>query len=141
MKAGLGWGVVLLLGAPAAGGAQEYLVRIDSRVQTVAYRGVQLDSIPVTDVVPGPGGGPGTPEGYAANCPAGSQYCSFYRAGPELNGAPWTTNADLTAWGFGVTGLSLHANARLAVDLGSTKVWPGTDPAGQVFEAYGKSVV
>jgi len=136
MKAGIGWGVALLLAAPAAGAAQEYLVRIDSRVQTVAYRGVQLDSILATDIVPGPGGGPGTPDGYAAHCVTGSQYCSFYRAGPELNGAPWTTNADLTAWGFGVTGLSLHANARLAVDLGSTKVWPGTDPAGQLFEAY-----
>jgi hypothetical protein len=136
MKAGIGWGVALLLAAPAPGGAQQYLIRLDARVQTATYRGVLLDSIPVAQIVPGPGGGPQTPDGFAAICLSGRLYCSFYRAGGKLNGGPWTTTADLTAWGLGVTGLSLHANARLGVDLGTSKVWPGTDPAVQLFEAY-----
>jgi hypothetical protein len=46
------------------------------------------------------------------------------------------TSADLTAWGFGLTGLSLHLNARLGVDLGTEDAWPGTDPAVQLIEGY-----
>ena len=136
MKAGIVLGVAMLLAGSTTGGAQQYLIRLDARAQTATYRGVLLDSIPVAQVVPGPGGGPGTPDGFAAYCAPGAQYCSFYRAGPKLNGGPWTTTADVTAWGLGVPGLSLHANARLGVDLGTSKVWPGTDPALQLFEAY-----
>ena len=36
--------------------AQGYRVRIDTRWQSVAYRGVSLDSIPVADTVSNPGG-------------------------------------------------------------------------------------
>ncbi len=136
MKAGLGW-ALLLLAAPAVGRAQEYLVRLDSRVQSVSYRGVQKDSILAGQVVTGPSGGPETPDGYAVSC-TGLTYCYFFRAGPILHGGPFMTSADLTAWGFGVHGLSLHANARVGADLSSSDVWPGTDPAVQLVEGYGE---
>ena len=86
MKAGIVLGVAMLLAGSTTGGAQQYLIRLDARAQTATYRGVLLDSIPVAQVVPGPGGGPGTPDGFAAYCAPGAQYCSFYRAGPKLNG-------------------------------------------------------
>ncbi len=131
-------GLALLLAAPSTVWAQQYLLRLDSRVQTAAYRGVRLDSIPVGDVSPGPDGGPQTPDGFAVTCVPGRATCSYFRPGARRRGGPWTTGADLSAWGFGVTGLSLHASARMGVDLGASSVWPGTDPAVQLFEAYGQ---
>jgi hypothetical protein len=128
--------MMLLIVAPASAVGQQYLVRLDGRLQTAAYRGIRLDSIPVGQVVTGPSGGPQTPDGFTADCEPGRAYCSFYRAGAKQSGGPWTTTADVTVWGLGVTGLSVHGNARLGVDLGSAKVWPGTEPAVQVFEAY-----
>lgn len=123
-----------LLASPLA--AQDYTVRVDAGAQSVSYRGLRLDSIPVGQVVPAPTGGSQTPDGYAAYCIAGRSYCDYYRAGARQTGGPFTSTVDLTAWGFGVKGLSLHANARLAADFGDANIWPGTDPALQLFEGY-----
>ena len=116
--------------------AQGYRLRLDSRVQRVGYRGVTADSIPVGDVVTGPTGGFRTPDGFAVRCPPGSGHCFFFRPGPVLNGGPMVTTADLTLWGLGIRGLSARVNGRLGFDLGSDDVWPGTEPAAQLVEAY-----
>lgn len=128
-------GIALAL-VPGSARAQGYLLRLDSRVQSVAYRGVRLDSLPLGSTVPGPRGGLQTPDGFAVDCPNGSTICTFYRPGPERQGGPMVTSADLTAWGLGLPRLSLHASARLGVDLGTSDVWPGTDPALQLLEGY-----
>ncbi len=117
-------------------GAQGYRLRVDTRVQGVSYRGVALDSIPVTDTVQPPGSGPLSPDGFAVQCRPGAPYCSFFRPGPIRRGGPLTTTADVTVWGLGLPGLSLHAAARLGADLGSSGGWPGTDPAVQLLEGY-----
>lgn len=134
--------VTLLLGLAALAAspvsAQEYVLRLDARVQSVAYRGIRLDSILATSVVTGSNGGPTTPDGFAVTCVPGRPHCSFFRPGPTRRGGPFVTTADLTAWGFGIRGVSLHANARLGADLGSSDVWPGTDPAVQLIEGYGE---
>ncbi|HXG45037.1 MAG TPA: hypothetical protein VNJ71_09815 [Gemmatimonadales bacterium] len=126
----------LALAAPGTVGAQDYLLRLDGRIQRVAYRGVRLDSIPAGAVVPGPDGGPESPDGHAVSCAPGAAFCQFYRPGSERRGGPLVLGADLAAWGFGVRGLSLHANARLGLDLGGADVWPGTDPPFQLLEGY-----
>ncbi len=126
----------LLLAAPTVASAQQYLIRLDSRVQGASYRGIQKDSIPTGQVVTGPTGGFETPDGFAATCLPGQAVCHFYRAGPVRRGGPFITSVDLTAWGFGVHGLSLHANARVGLDLGASDVWPGTNPAVQLLEGY-----
>lgn len=136
MRRAFAVGVVLLTGASAAASAQEFLVRLDARALGATYRGIRKDSIPVSQVVIGPGGGQETPDGYVANCNPGRPFCYFYRAGDAHRGGPLVTSADVTAWGFGVRGLSLHANARLGVDLGASDVWPGTEPAVQLLEGY-----
>ena len=41
-------------------------------------------------------------------------------------------------WGLGVRGLSLRLNGRAGVDLGESDVWPGTEPAVQLLEAYAR---
>jgi len=114
--------------------AQGYLLRVDSRMQAASYRGVTLDSVPVTDTITGPSGGPTTSDGYAVTCFPGSAYCNFFRPGPEIAATPATVGADLTVWGLGVPGLSIHAKGRAGTTFGDP--WPGTDPALQLVEGY-----
>jgi hypothetical protein len=136
MRGSLALAAALLLTAPSAVRAQEYLIRLDSRAQGASYRGLRKDTIPASQVVTTPGGSLETPDGYAAACISGEPQCTFYRPGAVQRGGPFVTSADLTAWGLGLRGFSLHADARLGVDLGSSDVWPGTDPAVQLLEGY-----
>jgi hypothetical protein len=119
--------------APAA--AQDYRVRVDASAQTVSFRGLVSDSIPIALVVPGANGGLETPDGHAVRCSAGA-YCFFWLPGPVLRGVPVTTSASVVMWGLGVEGLALHATGRLVGDLGRDRVWPGTVPSGQFIEGY-----
>ena len=125
-----------LAGAATAASAQDYRLRVDTRLQVVAYRGLTLDSIPVIDTVSTPGEGPRSPDGFAVQCSTADPYCWFFRPGPTQRGAPATTNVDLTMWGLGVTGLSAHASGRVGVDFADPDRWPGTDPAVQLLEGY-----
>ncbi len=45
-----------VLALPRAGPAQGYRLGLDTRAQAVSYRGVLLDSVPVSDTVTGPTG-------------------------------------------------------------------------------------
>lgn len=121
---------------PGAAGAQGYHLRVDTRWQSVTYRGVQLDSIPVGDTVSTPGSGPVSPDGFAVRCQPGAGYCTFFRPGPVRRGGPVTTTLDATVWGLGMTGLSVRAAARAGFDFGTADVWPGTSPAIQLLEGY-----
>lgn len=120
--------------APAFG--QGYRVRLDGRVQSVGFRGVELDSIRPGSAVIGPSGGSYSPEGFAVRCAPAAAFCYFFRPGREQRATPAVSSADLTVWGLGLTGLSVHGSARVATDLGSADVWPGTDPSLQLLEAY-----
>jgi hypothetical protein len=122
--------------AVAAAGAQGYRLRVDTRLQLVAYRGLTVDSIPVTDTVSVPGEGPQSPDGFAVSCSPADPYCWFLRPGSTRRAAPATSTVDLTVWGLGVTGLSAHASGRLGVDLARPDAWPGLDPAVQLLEGY-----
>ncbi len=135
MRTGLRLALLALLATPAAATAQQYLLRLDSRMQRVDFRGLVKDSIPASQVVTGANGRPETTDGYAVTC-GGQSTCIFYRPGPVLRGAPMVNGADLTVWGFGLPGLRLRANGRVGFDLGNSEVWPGTNPALQVNEAY-----
>lgn len=126
-------GILLVLGGSPAG-AQQYRVRVDSRMQGVSWRGVAADSIPRAQAVLQPGGGFLTPDGHAATCQ--QSFCYFFRAGDVRRGLPWVSQVDLAGWGFGVQGLSLRANARVATDLGDGATWPGTQPEVQLVEGY-----
>ena len=118
--------------------AQGYRLRLDSRAQRVGYRGVAADSISADQVVVGPTGGFRTPDGFAVRCPPGSAHCFFFRPGARLQGGPLVSAADLTLWGLGIRGLSARFNGRVGLDLGDDTVWPGTEPAVQLIEAYGE---
>jgi len=126
---------------PSTAATQGYRVRVDTRWQTVAYRGVTLDSISVADTVSSPGGGPLSPDGFAVRCPPGAAYCTFFRPGAIRRGGPATSTVEASAWGFGIRGLSVRATGRVGVDLGTADVWPGTNPAVQLLEGYAEYAV
>jgi hypothetical protein len=131
-------GSVMFWAVPAHG--QGYRVRIDTRYQSVAYRGVQLDSILAADAVVGEGGGWETPDGFAAYCPNGALYCTYYTAGDSRRGNPFVASVDGRIWGLGVTGLSIVGKARLGWDISDPVEWPGVDPALQLVEGYAEYV-
>ena len=113
-------GAVVIGTVPAHG--QGYRVRVDTRYQSAAYRGWQLDSVLAADVLPG-----GTTDGgYAAYCPTGAVYCTYYTAGAVQRGNPFFATIDGVLWGFGVEGLRFVAQARLGGDLSNPNRWPGT---------------
>ncbi|HTM33347.1 MAG TPA: hypothetical protein VL263_18670 [Vicinamibacterales bacterium] len=126
--------LALVLATPLA--AQGYRARVDGRFQSVSFRGLQLDSIPVADTVTGPYGGPQTADGFAVHCPPSASHCLFFRPGAIQHGAPFVTSADVSLWGFGIRGVSAHVNARAATDLSGSAAWPGTEPALQLVTAY-----
>lgn len=133
--AGVAWSVACLtLVGPSAAEAQGYRLRLDNRVQSVSWRGVIPGSMARADAIEQPDGGFLTPDGHAALC--GPARCTFFTPGPILRGIPWVSHGDLSAWGFGVRGLSLRASGRWATDLGDGTTWPGTEPAVELVEGY-----
>jgi hypothetical protein len=128
-------GVALTLAATPLGG-QGYRVSLDTRAQTVAFRGVVLDSIPIADTVRGPSGGLFSPDGIAVYCLGSDQYCRLFRPGPAVHAAPLTLTADVALWGFGVAGLSARATMRASGDLAAANAWPGNDPGVQLYTGY-----
>jgi hypothetical protein len=126
--------LVVALAAPL--GAQGYRLRLDTRVQAVDYRGISADSILATDVVAAPGGGTETPDGFAVSCTQGFRYCYYIRPGERLRARPVTGTGDLTLWGLGVAGLTVHASARFAGNLGNQVDYPLTEPGVTLLEGY-----
>jgi hypothetical protein len=129
-------GVLLALLTARSGAAQGYRLRLDSRFESVAFRGVSPDSIARASAVVGPTGGFVTPDGFAVTCTGSGEFCRFYRPGARLSSDPLVSYADLTVWGLGVPGLSIRGNARWGTDLSGEDLWPGTHPAVQLLEGY-----
>lgn len=134
-RTALGVALTVLAGA-TPGHAQGYRLRLDTRVLTASYRGVNADSIPRAQAVVGPTGGFVTPDGVAVTCIGLEPYCHFYRPGPRRTGTPITSTADAVVWGLGVPGLSVRSTARIVTDLSDQDVWPATEPTVQLLEGY-----
>ncbi|HEV8599464.1 MAG TPA: hypothetical protein VGQ69_08905 [Gemmatimonadales bacterium] len=134
-------GLLLFIGLSAAGQvtAQSWRLRFDASAQRVAFRGVTPDSIPEALVVPGPSGGPISPDSFAVTC-FGDDFCRFYRPGPVRRGIPASASADLSMWGLGIRGLSVRMNLRMLGDLSGDRLWPGTAPALRLVEGYAEYV-
>ncbi len=128
--------LVGMLGVPVDAAEHGYRFRVESSLQSVAFRGVQLDSLPVTDLVTDADGSLFTPDGIAVRCAPGDSMCTFYRPGPIRRGAPWVNRAVGSLWGPGPAGLRAHVDVRWATDFREEETWPGTDPGGQLLEAY-----
>lgn len=128
--------LVVALGTITGGlSAQSYQVRLDTRGQMVRFQGLIADSVPASAVVTNASGGLVSADGFAVRCTGGA-YCHYFRPGDIRRSAPITATATLSAWGFGVEGLALHATGRLVRDAGPDRSWPGTEPAAQLIEGY-----
>ncbi|HSE26723.1 MAG TPA: hypothetical protein VLA95_00730 [Gemmatimonadales bacterium] len=114
--------------------AQGYRVRLESRLQTLSFRGAEADSVAASAVVTEPDGSLLSPDGHAVRC--FGEWCYFWRAGAEQEAAPWVTSADFSAWGFGVDGLSARGQALAALDIAGGAPYAGTDPPVQLLEGY-----
>ncbi len=125
-------GVVLWSGPLVA---QGYRVRLDTRFQSLSFRGVTIDSVLQSAVVAGPSGGFMTADGFAVSCAEAATYCTYFRPGPTTSAGPVSGTADATLWGFGVPGLQFHVTVRGATNLADAG-WPGTEPAVQLLEGY-----
>ena len=115
-------------------GAQDYRIRIDARAQSAWFRGLEADSIPIGEAIPGEGGGLETPDGFAVRCSAGT-HCHYFRPGPKHHGMPVAASAHVSLWGLGIQGLSMRGSGRIMGDLADGNVWPGTEPSLQLIEA------
>jgi len=113
-------------------------LRLDARLQRVAYEGLAEDSLLAGDVVQLPNGAFETPDGIAAYCQGLGVYCYYYRPGPALASTPTVGTANLRMWGLGIAGLTAVAEVRAATDLSDAGAaqWPGLEPAVQLFEGY-----
>ena len=126
----------LLFATANIASAQSWRVRIDARAQAVSYRGLSADSIRIEDAVAGANGGFESQDGYAVQC-SSPEWCYFYRPGASHDQLPMNIAANAVLWGLGVRGLTVHLTARLTGDAGEKAgQWPGTEPAGQLLEAY-----
>ncbi|KPJ96185.1 MAG: hypothetical protein AMS18_01400 [Gemmatimonas sp. SG8_17] len=134
LLATLAVGIVVTWAVPVS--AQGYRARLDARYQGISYRGYSIDSVLAADVRLTGDGSFITADGYAAYCPAGVEYCTFYRPGPDLRGHPVVATVDANAWGFGVSGLRLNTKVRFGTDLSKANIWPGADPEVQLLEGY-----
>jgi hypothetical protein len=126
-----------LIPAASPVAAQGYRAIVEVRGQTVALRGWALDSVPAAVVSVGSSGGFVSPDGFAVDCRVADPFCYFYRPGERQNALPLTAAADVAVWGLGVSGLSLHANVRAAVNAEELD-WAGTRPAVQLWEGYAR---
>jgi len=121
---------------PAAGQAQGYRLRLDAGVQSVRFRGYQLDSVAISDVDTLPDGSLESSDGFAVDCGSAAAFCSFFRPGAEQSSTPLVATADLTLWGLGIRGLSVRLNGRYGTDLSDDAEWPGTEPGLQLLEGF-----
>ena len=115
-----------LVAAPSDGLGQGYRFRLDTRFQSVEFRGVSLDSVARSDVVADGDRAPRTADGFAVRCRSGLAYCTYYRPGPAQRGQPLVATGDLVAWGL-VPHLSIRASTRVGTDVAEGPGWPGAE--------------
>lgn len=126
---------LLLCALASQAPAQGWRLRLDAAAQRVSFHGITADSVAESATHVNSRGGIESADGFAVDC-VGDGYCRFYRPGSILTGVPFSVGADLTLWGLGVTGLSVHVNARAISDLTGDRLWPGTSPLLRLVEGY-----
>jgi hypothetical protein len=109
-----------------------------TNVQMIELRPLGLDSIPLSDVTFAPDGGT-TYQGRAVACRLGD-LCTAYRVLPKVRAVAISQDVSLTAWGFGVQGLSFTTLLRVRDDLGSDFIWPRADDDFDALLGYAQLV-
>jgi hypothetical protein len=143
----LGWrGRTFFVGAaltavalvPASVRAQGVRGWVGTTVQTVDLRPLTLDSIPLFQAVMGPDG-TYTYLGQPVTCEA-ADLCTFYRPLPKERATVATQDVSLTAWGFGIQGLSVTTLLRGRARSGTDLLWPRSDDDFDIMVGYAQLV-
>jgi hypothetical protein len=121
----LGPGVVL---------AQAYRGWTSTSLQVIELRPLGLDSVPRSEVVTD-AGGRFLHEGNEVSCVLAT-VCTGYLALDDERTLAATQDLSLTAWGFGVEGLSITAFVRARARAGRDVVWPRSDDEFDALLAY-----
>ena len=95
---------------PSAAGAQSVRGWVGTNVQAVRMRPLKLDTIPSSALVRQPDGSL-TYQGEAVSCVI-AELCTVYATGATSVAWAATEDVSLTAWGFGVQGLSFTTMLR-----------------------------
>lgn len=125
---------VLLSCLPLVAAAQGVRGTAATSVQMVELRPLRADTIAPQDLVIGPDGEL-LLDGVAVPCRP-NRNCVLFRPGARTHAASLTQDVRVTAWGFGITGLSTTAFLRARSDLGSDLTWPRSDDAFDAILAY-----
>ena len=138
-----GKAVLLLLAgvcalSPTAAVAQGVRGWVGTNVQAVQMRPMILDTIPQADITVQPDGSL-LYQGRPVACST-AVLCTVYASGPKATAWAATEDLSLTAWGFGVQGLSFTTMLRARSDLGSQFVWPRTNDNFEAMLAYAQLV-
>ncbi len=107
---------------------------VGTTVQAVGLRPLVLDTIPASQVVRDESGAL-TYEGQPVSCPTASQ-CTLYGVAARETTVAATQDVSLTAWGWGVQGLSLTTLLRGRARAGGDVAWPRSDDAFDMILGY-----
>lgn len=113
-------GYLLVPSSPAE--AQGVRGWVGSTIQSVEVRPLGVDTVPLSAVT-FTETGQGTSLGRPVDCSHGD-FCTRYKVLPEVRATVGTQDLSLTAWGFGVQGLSFTTLLRARTDMGSDFAWP-----------------
>lgn len=119
---------------PADATAQAIRGSAVSAIHMVELRPLRADTIAPEELVTGPDGEL-LLDGIAVPCRP-SRPCILFRPDARTQAVSFTQDVRVTAWGFGVAGLSTTAFLRARSDLGSDFTWPRADDAFDAIIAY-----
>jgi len=120
--------------APMSAAGQGVRGWVGTTVQAVGLRPLGLDTVPASEVVRDETGAT-TFQGQPVSC-ATSNVCTMYGAEARETTVAATQDVSLTAWGWGVQGLSFTTLLRGRARAGGDVVWPRSDDAFDVILAY-----
>jgi hypothetical protein len=120
--------------APVRAAGQGVRGWVGTTVQAVGLRPLDLDTVPASEVVRDETGAL-TYQGQPVSCPT-SNVCTLYGTKGQATTVAATQDVSLTAWGWGVQGLSFTTLLRGRARAGGDLVWPRSDDAFDVIMAY-----
>lgn len=129
----------LLVGAlPGRAAAQGIRGWVSSSVQMVEMRPIAVDTIPLSMTATDAQGN-ATFEGNVVSCTL-TDACLGYRALDQVGTLAASQDLNLTAWGFGLRGLSFTTLLRARQRGGSDLLWPRSGDAFDAMLAYAQLV-
>lgn len=126
--------LAVLLALPPALSAQDFRGWVGTTVQAVELRPLGLDTVPRSELEQD-ASGRFTYQGRRVTCPL-EDLCTTYAPAAEDVTFAATQDVGLTAWGFGVQGLSFTTLLRGRARAGGDLVWPRSDDEFDALVAY-----